>query len=152
MSILPRLMTAALIALSLATPLMPTTASACLHRDNGYCTDPAPPPSPGGPTQPSGPNNNKPYPEEPDPYGPPPGPKPLLVACRTDSGEPDLKFRNIGEVLIPKGSKVTWAVKESGEHGVFVLPSDLSPGQALSEADVLRLGLPAYDHCFSKVA
>jgi len=76
----------------------------------------------------------------------------MLVACRTDSEQPDLRFRNVGEVLIPKGSRVNWAVKESGEHGVFVLPADLGPGQALSDSDALRLRLPAYDHCFSKVA
>jgi hypothetical protein len=63
----------------------------------------------------------------------------------------DLKFRNIGDLTIPAGTRVYWLVAETREYGWFVLPEDLPVGKSIPEADVLAAGLPVTDHCHSRV-
>ncbi len=109
-------------------------------------------PGDGGPPPP--PDNDKPFDPHlpPDPHDVADNTPLMLIACRiaTDPSD-DLRFRNIGDLVIPAGTRVEWMVKESGDHGVFLLPSDLPPGKELSAIDVLKLALPKSDHCYSKV-
>lgn len=79
----------------------------------------------------------------------------MLISCRV-WGEPvampdDLKFRNIGDLTIPAGTRVYWMIKESGDHGYFSVPVDLQPGDVVFDRDVLKHGLPTDVHCYSKI-
>lgn len=144
---------AAVAAIATALPFTTSSAfadGACTAGPN--CPPPPPPPKkPHGDPDPG--NNDKPKPE---------GPqfaviKPLmLISCRVP-GETgvelttDLRFRNIGSALIPAGTRVIWYV--GGEQGgEFFLPADLPVGKELSDADLLKLGVPGRTDCLSKIA
>jgi hypothetical protein len=78
-----------------------------------------------------------------------------LIACRV-SGDPvalpdDLKFRNIGSIDIPAGTRVYWLVKATGDHGYYFLTADLKPGKELAAADMLSVGTPPKDNCRSMI-
>ena len=70
---------------------------------------------------------------------------------RDNHGVERVRFRNIGDATIPQGSRVQWYV-EKGQGGEFFLPSDLPVGKELTEADLLKLGVPAKTDCMSKLA
>ena len=81
----------------------------------------------------------------------------LLIACRvpTEKGldlMTDVRFRNIGDATIPQGSRVQWYIETGVQGGEFFLPSDLPVGKELTEADLLKLGVPAKTDCMSKLA
>lgn len=81
--------------------------------------------------------------------------KTMLISCRV-AGTPDdlpndLKFRNIGDITIPAGTRVYWLISETQDHGYFVLPQDLPVGKSISDLDILPQGLPTDDHCLSKI-
>jgi len=160
----------ALMAMSTALPVVlaltsPTEAAGC--RTSHSC-DPNggdPDGGPGGPGNDPGPGDDGPGggdgPGSPgDPYIPPDFTvadigKNMLIACRV-SGTPehlpnDLRFRNIGDLTIPAGTRVYWLISETQDHGFFVLPQDLPVGKSVSDLDVLPQGLPTDDHCFSKI-
>jgi hypothetical protein len=80
----------------------------------------------------------------------------LLIACRV-AGDPaalpdDLRFRNVGDATIPAGSRVLWQMKQTGEHGTFLISRDLPVGADVDDVDVLRAGLPAKTRCLSRLA
>lgn len=141
--------------LSLATAFSGSSVTVAQAAPGAFCPPvlgcpPGPKlPDPGQPD----PGNNKPAPE---------GPEfadteiKLLIACRvpTEKGlelTTDVRFRNIGDATIPQGSRVQWYV-ENGLGGEFFLPSDLPVGKELTEADLLKLGVPAKTDCMSKLA
>lgn len=110
-------------------------------------------PDPGKPGDPGDPGNNKPADE---------GPEfadtriQLLIACRVPTAQgleltTDVRFRNIGDATIPQGSRVQWYV-DKAQGGEFFLPSDLPVGKELTEADLLKLGVPARTDCMSRLA
>jgi hypothetical protein len=110
-------------------------------------------PDPGNPGNPGDPGNNKPADEGPEFAD---NTIKLLIACRVPSAQgleltTDVRFRNIGDATIPQGSRVQWYV-EKGQGGEFFLPSDLPVGKELTEADLLKLGVPAKTDCMSKLA
>jgi hypothetical protein len=164
MSKLLSLSLVALLAMSTTLPLVTSVAQAAgtVCNTDHKCPpiipqDPGDPGTPGDPGDPGEPNN----PGSPgDPYIPPDFfvadiVKNMLIACRV-SGTPedlpnDLKFRNIGDLTIPAGTRIYWTVKESGDHGYFVLPTDLPVGESVNDLDVLLTGLPKTDHCYSKI-
>lgn len=81
----------------------------------------------------------------------------LLIACRVPKDQAlalttDVRFRNIGDATIPQGSRVQWYVETGVQGGEFFLPSDLPVGKELTEADLLKLGVPAKTDCMSKLA
>jgi hypothetical protein len=77
------------------------------------------------------------------------------IACRVpgESSEvaDDLRFTNIGDVLIPGGTAVFWHLKQTGEHGSFLLKRDLPVGAEIDDADVLNAGLPGKTRCLSRL-
>jgi hypothetical protein len=143
-----------LIVLSNILPLIATPAQAAICNTDHKC--PPPITIPGVP-------DDKPHdgPGSPgDPYIPPDFTvadvnKNMLIACRV-AGTPDdlpndLKFRNIGDITIPAGTRVYWLISETQAHGFFVLPQDLPVGKSIMDLDVLPQGLPTGDHCLSKI-
>lgn len=169
-----KLLTASLIALmamSTASPVVlaltsPAEAARCSTDKPCNPNDPGDPGDPGNPgDDPGGPGDGGPGggdgPGSPgDPYIPPDFTvadisKSMLIACRV-SGTPetrpnDLKFRNIGDITIPAGTRIYWLITETKDHGFFVLPQDLPVGKTISDLDVLPQGLPTQDHCLSKI-
>lgn len=75
-----------------------------------------------------------------------------LVAGDPEALPDDLRFRNIGDVTIPAGTRVLWLVKQTGEHGTFILANDLLAGAEIDDADALKAGLPPRTHCLSRLA
>ncbi|MBI4921812.1 MAG: hypothetical protein HY834_08680 [Devosia nanyangense] len=78
------------------------------------------------------------------------------IACRV-AGDPealpdDLRFRNIGDVVIKAGSAVIWQLKQTGEHGTFHLEHDLLVGADIDDVDILKAGVPANTRCLSRLA
>ncbi|HVY51709.1 MAG TPA: hypothetical protein VHA07_09160 [Devosia sp.] len=110
------------------------------------------PPPPKKPNDNPDPGNDKPLPEGPEFAMDRPE---MLISCRVpgDAGAQttDLRFRNIGSALIPAGTRVFWAVNGT-QGGEFFLPADLPVGKELSDADLLKLGVPARTDCLSKIA
>ena len=81
----------------------------------------------------------------------------LLNACRVPKDQglavtTNVRFRNIGDATIPQGSRVQWYVETGVQGGEFFLPADLPVGKELTEADLLKLGVPAKTDCMSKLA
>lgn len=78
------------------------------------------------------------------------------IACRVpgqrDTVSDDLRFRNIGDVVIAAGTAVIWQLKQTGEHGSFFLAHDLPVGAEIDDADILKAGLPADTRCLSRLA
>lgn len=77
------------------------------------------------------------------------------ISCRVD-GQPrslpdDLRFRNIGDVVIAGGTIVQWQIKQTGERGSFTLPRDLLVGAEIDDVDVLRTGLPPRTPCLVRL-
>ena len=143
MSKLFPLAVAAALAMSLMAPLLATPALANYSCEPGQPNcDPMPSPDLPQPDQPS---NNQPHKEQ-----------WLAIACRV-AGDPearpnDLRFTNVGDVLIPAGTRVFWLLKQTGEHGSFLIGRDLPVGADVPDLDVLRAGLPPNTRCLSRLA
>lgn len=78
------------------------------------------------------------------------------IACRAQ-GEPearpdDLKFTNVGDVLIEAGSLVFWQMLKTGDSAWFTIPFDLPPGASVAAADLLSEGVPENTRCLSRLA
>jgi hypothetical protein len=138
-------------------PLATGSAEAACHRTDIACPPPVipdPKKPDGGPGDPD-PHNNKPYAEGDPSFIADSRTDTMLVACRI-GGTPealpnDLRFRNIGDLAIPAGTRIYWVIGETKEHGWFVLPQELPVGKSISDPDVLKKGLPTDDHCLSKI-
>ena len=78
------------------------------------------------------------------------------IACRVpgDSSEiaDDLRFTNVGDVVIPGGTEVFWHLKQTGERGSFLLKRDLPVGADIDDTNVLKTGLPGKTRCLSRLA
>lgn len=78
------------------------------------------------------------------------------IACRA-WGDPealpdDLKFTNVGDVLIKAGSLVFWQMLKTGDSAWFSVPYDLPPGGSVNAADLLSQGVPENTRCLSRLA
>jgi hypothetical protein len=156
----------ALLAISTALPVVlalatPAAAARCSTDKPCNPDDPNDPGDPGKPPGDGGGDDGGDGPGSPgDPFIPPDFTtadivKNMLIACRV-AGTPedlpnDLKFRNIGDITIPAGTRVYWIISETQDHGYFVLPQDLPVGKSVNDLDVLPQGLPTDDHCLSKI-
>ena len=157
----------ALLALAVALPVATTHASAA-----GICAATC---TPGG-GNPGGnpPGGNPPGGNPPPPGGNPPpngggSPVPapdlpvsaadihrqeMLISCRVPADEEtttNVRFRNIGTKEIPGGTLVYWQVGKTTQTGTFPLPHDLAVGGELTQADLLKLGVPTKTACLSKL-
>jgi hypothetical protein len=151
MSKLASLSLLALLAVAIvALPTAPVQAQGCPVGAAAPvgCPPPPPPPPPG---------NNPGSPG--DPFTPVDTVaevlKNMLIACRV-SGTPsdlpnDIKFRNIGELTIPSGTRIYWMIKETGDHGIVPLKADLPVGESVTADGLLKVGVPKTDHCYSKI-
>jgi hypothetical protein len=78
------------------------------------------------------------------------------IACRVPGTAAetadDLRFTNVGDVLIPGGTAVFWQVRQTGERGTFTLRHDLPVGAAVTDADVLGQTVPGKTRCVSRLA
>lgn len=78
------------------------------------------------------------------------------IACRvpgeSSAVADDLRFTNVGDVLIPGGTQVFWQLKQTGEKGSFLLKRDLPVGADIDDADVLEAALPGKTRCLSRLA
>lgn len=101
-------------------------------------------------------NPNDPEPGKPPHHDPEPDVIPtnvMIIDCHV-SGDPvalpdDLKFRNIGSMVIPAGTRVYWLVKATGDHGFYYPPTDILPGKELPDLNVLKAGALTRDNCRS---
>jgi len=74
-----------------------------------------------------------------------------LIACKIIKGQPDLAFRNIGDVVIPAGTGIMWQVPETGERGTYFIAEDIEPGHELNDGGVLAAILDKTHHCLSRL-
>lgn len=77
------------------------------------------------------------------------------IACRIPGDKnvdsDDLRFTNVGDVLIPGGTRIYWHLMQTGEHGNFVLPQDLPVMAEIDDADILEGALPGRTRCRSRL-
>lgn len=143
----------AVLAFGTALPLTASNAMAAGRCNTDHPCDPGNPGNPGNPGDPGGPG--KPHKDPSFFEVADDGSKQLLIACRV-KGEPadlpdDIRFRNIGDATIPASTRIYWLVKETGDHGFYTVPVDLPVGAEITLADILPIGLPTADHCYSKI-
>ena len=77
---------------------------------------------------------------------------PLACLLYTSDAADDLRFTNVGDVLIPGGTAVFWQLRQTGERGTFTLKHDLPVGAAVTDADVLGQTVPGKTRCVSRLA
>ena len=121
---------AAAIALPLPAAVTPALANHSCEPGQPNCT----------PGHGSGQSHKTPWPE---------------IACRIpgDAADKanDLRFTNIGDVVIPGGTPIFWQLKQTGEHGSFSLQRDLPVGAEIDAADILNAALPGKTRCLSRL-
>ena len=142
----------ALLALAVAIPVTTThaLADACVAAPCAGPPPPPPPPPPGGGNPGGGPN---PIPDLPVSAAAQQRQE-MLISCRVPADlatTTDVRFRNIGTKAIPGGTLVYWQVGKTLQTGTFPLPQDLAVGGVLTQADLLKLGVPTHTACLSKL-
>lgn len=142
-----KLLSIAALAATLVAPVAIATPATALQKpacDSPTCpNDPPPPHKPGDGGNPGAGSHS--FVSEVKP----------LIDCRV-SGDPkplpdDLKFRNIGSVDIPAGTRVYWLVAATGDHGYYFVANDLQPGKEIADTDILTVGTPPKDECRSMI-
>lgn len=74
-----------------------------------------------------------------------------LVVCRADRKTPDLYFRNSGNTTLEAGTVIHWQVPKTHEHGDYMLPRDVKPGDYLPDTGVLAATLGPDGICRAKL-